>query len=67
VSKVKFKRDGDRWVPDEANKALIWQQGVMVIGITDTHVHLGSCREPLGSLPRTNIVDAWLDINVEMV
>ena len=66
MGKFKFKRDGDRWVPDEANKALVWQQGVMVIAITDTDVHLGSCREPLGSQPRDKIVDDWLDENVEM-
>lgn len=65
---IRFKVGDDGfWWPDEPNKALLWQQGVFVTHITDTDVGLGSCREPLGSQSRDEIVDKWLDERVEWV
>ncbi len=68
--KIRFKRASKvsrHWNPDESNKVLVWEQGVMVIGIDDTHIYLGTLREPLGSQPRDQIVDDWLDHHVEWV
>lgn len=66
--KIKFKKHNDGcWWPDENNKALIWQQGVLVTHITDTAVMLGSVREPLGSQPRDEKIDTWLNDNIEWI
>ena len=65
--KIRFKQNGDRWLPDEGNKFLSWQDGVIVIWISKTDVGLGNCREPLGSQPRDKVVNDWLDEHVELV
>jgi len=63
--KVRFRKEGDRWVADEANKALLWQPGVMVISFSKTHVGLGTCLEPVGQIEIDEKVQDWLDENVE--
>jgi len=63
--KVRFRKDGDYWVADDANKALVWQQGVMVIGFSKTSVGLGTCREPVGEIEIDEKVQDWLDEHVE--
>lgn len=66
--RIKFeKRDDGKWWPTEANKFLLWQQGVFVLNVSDTDVFLGSIWEPLGSQKRDEIVDEWLDENIEWV
>ena len=66
--KVRFMQSGVKWwLPDEPDKALLWGQGVMVTGISDTHVHLGTLTEPLQPQPRDTIVNDWLDEHVEWV
>jgi len=63
--KMRFRKDGDRWFPDEDNKALMWQDGVMVLSFSKTQVGLGDCREPLGQIEIDGKIQDWLDDHVE--
>ena len=63
--KVCFRKEDDRWVANDANKVLLWQQGVWVISFSKTHVGLGTCREPVGQIEIDEKIQDWLDENVE--
>ncbi len=65
--RVRFRKDGEQWVPEDGHCFLLWQQGVFVTHITNEHVALGTLWEPVGIQPRDAIVNQWLNEHVEWV
>ena len=65
VEKIRFSREGDHYVNTDENAVLGWQQGVHVTAIYPSYVVLGSLTEPIGTMPRDEVVDNYLYRNVE--